>query len=236
MATAETARQLHGQGLARLFLLGETALVKHAKKNLHWPAKSLLALNRYTGLDAEALNAHLLLRAARDGFANLDCRQEKAWKMLVQRQSGLFVQKTQALYKLWQKMAEQLIAIAAMRPLPKAMAATEQDIEEQLQKLFIPDAWLQAPDLYLQRYPAYLEAILLRLQKAQRAPHKEALMLAEIRALWHLYWGHDRMTASSQVRWALEELRIALFAQEIKTAHSISPKKFRKMLEEGRSV
>ena len=233
VATLEEAQSVHSQGLARLFLLSESATVKMAKKNLRWPAKSMLALSRYAKLDSETFNELLLLRVARDIFAHDDCRQEKRWKMLLAQKKTLFLQKVQDLYQQWQKITEQLSDITTALPLPKGLAATQADIEEQLQRLFAPDTWLHAPVMYLERYPIYLDAILLRLQKAQRAPQKEETNLAEIKPLWQSYWTRDLAVAKDAPRWALEELRIAIFAQEIKTAYSISPKKFRKMLEEG---
>ena len=232
-ATAYEAKEIHSQGLARLFLLSDTAMLKGAKKNLQWPAKNMLALSRFTGLDSESLNALVLLRAAREVFAEASCRDKAQWEMLLQQKKAAFLHRTQTLYKLWQKIAEVLIAIVASLPLPKGMAATEEDIKEQLQKLFDLEALRYAPLTYFERYPHYLEAILLRLKKTQRAPQKEEINLAELKPLWQAYWKTRKPSPKDAARWALEELRIALFAQEIKTAYSISPKKFRKILEEG---
>jgi ATP-dependent helicase HrpA len=125
---------------------------------------------------------------------------------------------------------------AALRKLkdsrpPKDVA---EDITAQLQRLMpkrFVDAVAYAP---LQHYPRYLKAVVLRLDKLKADPARDAARLAELRPLEQRYLrrlAELRGTADSRLdeyRWLLEELRVSLFAQELRTPQPVSSKRLDK--------
>jgi ATP-dependent helicase HrpA len=65
-------------------------------------------------------------------------------------------------------------------------------------------------------------------------PHKDAKKLAQLAPLWNAYWDYlaQQPTFSSELRafrWQLEELRVSLFAPELKTAYPVSVQRLEKI-------
>jgi ATP-dependent helicase HrpA len=114
---------------------------------------------------------------------------------------------------------------------PKDVA---EDIATQLQRL-VPKRFLMlTPWAALQHLPRYLKAVVLRLDKLRGDPARDATRLAELRPLEQRYLrrlaelkgaGHARL---DEYRWLLEELRVSLFAQELRTPQPVSAKRLDK--------
>jgi ATP-dependent helicase HrpA len=108
------------------------------------------------------------------------------------------------------------------------------DIAQQLQRL-LPRRFLLAADWSaLQHLPRYLKAIALRLDKLRADPARDAARLAEVRPAEQRYLRrlaelkgapHARL---DEYRWLLEELRVSLFAQELRTPQPVSAKRLDK--------
>ena len=122
---------------------------------------------------------------------------------------------------------------AALRKLKDSRPAKDvaEDITAQLQRL-MPKRLLEAvPYAPLQHYPRYLKAVVLRLDKLKADPARDAARLAELRPLEQRYLrrlAELRGTADSRLdeyRWLLEELRVSLFAQELRTPQPVSAKR-----------
>lgn len=114
------------------------------------------------------------------------------------------------------------------------------DIQEQLKQLFYVGLVYKTPDEWLRQYPRYLRAIQLRLEKAVLNPQKDKLTLLEIQPYWQRLQeyiekeGAFVMTQNAaliEYRWWIEELRVSLFAQTLKTQIPISPKRLDKQWE-----
>ena len=121
-----------------------------------------------------------------------------------------------------------------------ALAYTLSDIHEQLNELFNIGLVYRTPDEWLRQYPRYLRAIQMRLEKAALNPQKDKLTLLEIQPYWQRLQefiskeGTFVMTqnpALVEYRWWVEELRVSLFAQTLKTQIPISPKRLDKQWE-----
>jgi ATP-dependent helicase HrpA len=92
----------------------------------------------------------------------------------------------------------------------------------------------------LAHYPRYLKAIAARLDKLKAEPARDAQRLAELAPLLTLY--QRELSARKGVtdprltefRWLLEELRVSLFAQELRTPMPVSVKRLQKVWESVR--
>ena len=126
---------------------------------------------------------------------------------------------------------------AALRKLKGSLAPREvaDDVNAQLQRL-VPKRFLVAtPWPALQHLPRYLKGVVLRLDKWRADPARDTARLAELRPLEQRWLrrvaelkgaGHARM---DEYRWLLEELRISLFAQELRTPQPVSVKRLDKV-------
>ena len=125
---------------------------------------------------------------------------------------------------------------AAVRKLKDARAPKEvaDDMQAQLQRL-VPKRFLAVtPYAQLQHYVRYLKGVQARLDKLRADPARDAQRLAELRPLEQRYLRAlaDRKGAADarldEFRWLLEELRISLFAQELRTPQPVSVKRLEK--------
>jgi ATP-dependent helicase HrpA len=125
---------------------------------------------------------------------------------------------------------------AAQRKLQDARPAKEvaDDINAQLQRLCPKRFLVQTEWSALAHLPRYLKAVVMRLDKLRGDPARDAARLAELRPLEQRWLRrltdlkgaqHARL---DEYRWLLEELRVSLFAQELRTPQPVSVKRLDK--------
>ena len=123
---------------------------------------------------------------------------------------------------------------------PLHLLDTLNDIQEQIHHLIYPHFIQYTDDQWLDEYPRYFKAISLRLDKIHSNPQRDRAARLEIQNLWHDYI--KRRSAGShsaqelekldQYRWMLEEYRVSLFAQELKTRIPVSGKRLKQLWNE----
>ncbi|HWI10482.1 MAG TPA: ATP-dependent RNA helicase HrpA, partial [Burkholderiaceae bacterium] len=126
---------------------------------------------------------------------------------------------------------------AALRKLKDARAPKEvaDDIAAQLARLVTKRFVAATPWAQLAHLPRYLRAIVMRLDKLRSDPARDAQRLAELRPIEQRYWRHlaERKGVADarldEFRWLLEELRVSLFAQELRTPQPVSVKRLEKV-------
>jgi ATP-dependent helicase HrpA len=115
----------------------------------------------------------------------------------------------------------------AARPFPQAA----EDLRQQWQRLLHP-GWLRdTPWARLQHYPRYLQAAQVRLEKLRADPARDARLMAELQPLLAAWLRAPRPLDAERVQfgWLLEELRVSLFAQSLKTPVPVSAKRLAKL-------
>jgi ATP-dependent helicase HrpA len=126
---------------------------------------------------------------------------------------------------------------AALRKLKDARAPKEvaDDIAAQLARLVTKRFLVDTPWVQLAHLPRYLKAIVMRLDKLRADPARDAQRLAELRPIEQRYTRHlaERKGVPDarldEFRWLLEELRVSLFAQELRTPQPVSVKRLDKV-------
>ena len=111
------------------------------------------------------------------------------------------------------------------------------DVRQQLGRLLAPGWLARTPWDRLQHVPRYLKAASLRLDKLRADPARDARFAADLAALEVPYrreaalrMRHGAVDAEfDQFGWLLEELRVSLFAQELKTPVPVSVKRLSKL-------
>ena len=129
---------------------------------------------------------------------------------------------------------------AAVRKLKDARAPKDvaDDVQAHLQRL-VPKRFIaQTPWAQWAQLPRYLKAITLRLDKWRTDPARDAARLAEVRPVEQRFLRTllERKgvvdARLDEFRWLLEELRVSLFAQELKTKQPVSVKRLEKVWEQ----
>jgi ATP-dependent helicase HrpA len=115
--------------------------------------------------------------------------------------------------------------------LLKAESSAAADIRAQLAWLVPAGFLLVTPWERLKEYPRYLQAIEQRLEKFRADPRRDVQLVAEIAPLETRY--RERVKSERGLlppgddpfRWLLEELRVSLFAQQLKTRVPVSARR-----------
>ena len=131
-------------------------------------------------------------------------------------------------------LAEWVIAVRKLKDSKPGKEVAD-DVSAQLQRLLPKRFVATTPWPQLQHLPRYLKAVTLRLDKLRADPVRDAQRLAELRPLEQRYLrkviehrgAPDARLA--EYRWLLEELRVSLFAQELRTPQPVSAKRLDKV-------
>jgi len=118
-----------------------------------------------------------------------------------------------------------------LKDFGQAVFATSlRDIQVQLEALEVADFLEKLPFERWQHYPRYLRAVLARLDKLAHNAGRDAAASADLQRRWQEYVQRLQQLAAREVeapalqeyRWLLEEYRVSLFAQTLKTAVPVS--------------
>ena len=129
---------------------------------------------------------------------------------------------------------------AHLRPLldhPPAWLEAVADMREQLDNLIHPGFVASTPDPWLARLPVYLRAMALRLDKLPERQSRDHAAQREIEPFWRAW--REQIDAGRSIapewiefRWLIEELRVSLFAQQLKTLRPVSVKRLQQRLRD----
>ncbi|MGZ8319026.1 MAG: DUF3418 domain-containing protein, partial [Telluria sp.] len=230
------AARTHRLGLRRLFALQFRDQLKFVEKNIpgmQQMGMQFMALGSQEELRDQIIQKAIDIACLQDPLpadaAAFNKRKEEGKSRL-----GLLVNEIARL--VGQVLAE-------YHGLPKKLQNIQQhaaaDIQGQLQgmvhKRFVADTEYAQ----LSHFPRYLKAINVRLEKLRGDPARDARLMAE----WNQSASHflraakDRLSGKNtdpkmvEFRWMLEELRVSLFAQELRTPMPVSGKRLQKVWE-----
>ena len=116
----------------------------------------------------------------------------------------------------------------------KSNPAAAQDMQAQLGRLMHAQFMRDTPYSQLQHFPRYLQAIAMRIDKLRKDPAKDQQLQRDVQTLEQGYWRlvaqrkGQTDSAMEQFRWLLEELRVGLFAQTLRTPQPVSVKRLEK--------
>ncbi|PTQ84860.1 ATP-dependent RNA helicase HrpA [Nitrosomonas ureae] len=113
------------------------------------------------------------------------------------------------------------------------------ELNVQLDNLIYPAFVSNTPWNIILHIPRYLKGMGLRIDKLSANPARDEHNSREVNALWQQYVQRlekyreiERTDENlSEFRWQIEELRISLFAQELKTPYPVSVKRLQKLWE-----
>jgi ATP-dependent helicase HrpA len=137
--------------------------------------------------------------------------------------------------RLFATIAQEAATLPRKLAAARAFASAVADVEQQLRGLFGKRFVVEVPAAQLAHYPRYLKAIAARLDKLKSDPARDAQRQAEIAALavpWQREVTARKGVADARLeefRWLLEELRVSLYAQELRTLMPVSVKRLQKV-------
>jgi len=238
--TRDAAQAEHRAGLRRLFMLLLKEQVKYLKKNL--PDAQRLGMlfmipnAPFTGTQQELQQQILettfdrccLSEPLPTNEAEFIARgkEAKSRLLLIVQEIARLVATILAEYQALQKSLAQI----------KSNAQVSQDIRTQLEWLLNKRFIATTPYERLQHLPRYLKAINKRIEKLRSNPSRDEQCMSQMQPLLQaLQKLRQAQQGTVEPRvydfaWMLQELRVSLFAQELKTPVIVSVKRLEKML------
>ncbi len=115
--------------------------------------------------------------------------------------------------------------------------ASVADIQAQLDGLISKDFVRKTPEVWFKQMDRYLKALSVRLEKLDQDPAKDQKAIREISPLLKQYEmladepAYQDQPALEEIRWMLEELRVSLFSQPLKTLKPVSVQRVEKLIK-----
>jgi len=238
MDSAEEAQKAHQEGLIRLFRLKFSKELKklsrqsaistaHAFSYQKLPSHPYC--KRSTGEDVFDDLAHQLIASF---FADQDIRTEAEFDQAAKKNDVSLYAKGYSLSETIAKLLVQYQQVTTELNRWSSEKSLYADISKQLGCLCYQGFIRHVPAQQLELYTRYLKAIYIRLDKAGGQLHKDLEKAKQAQHFEKKFWlfisSTDENPEKEPFRWLLEEFRISLFAQQIKTKHPISEKRLEK--------
>jgi ATP-dependent helicase HrpA len=237
--TPDVAHNTMRGGVCRLLRLCMREQIKQLEKNLPGFTQTALQARAITGPDD--LREDLLSAIADRAFIGDDelPRTEKEFTKQRDRARTRLAAVADGACRTLASIFSEYHSIQAKlgTKLPAPLAT---DIREQLEHLVYKGFLSATPWEQLQQLPRYLKGILRRIEKYPGSVERDTRSSAAVRELWQNYKArvdkHRKSGISdpklADFRWMIEELRISLFAQELKTPYPVSVKRLQKVWSE----
>ncbi|WP_308033035.1 DUF3418 domain-containing protein [Neisseria cinerea] len=233
--TSAAAEQAHRQGVIELMKLQLKEQVKDLNKGIQGFTQAAMLLKH---INADTLRDDLTQAVCDRAFIGEDelPRNEKAFKEQIKRARSRLPAVKEALSRYLQETAAayaELNGKLGKHPLTHLLRL-------RLQTLLAPGFATRTPWAQWPRLPIYLKAMTLRLEKYSGNPARDAAREADIQELEQM-WQEKTDSLIKQglpisdglagFKWMIEELRVSLFAQELKTPYPVSVKRLLKEWE-----
>ena len=243
---AEKAHEEHKKGVKALYVLALRKDLKYLRRIMILPPETAEPAKYFGGAIAfekalyDTLIQHLFslnVRTREDFFAHVD----EVKPALMDQARGLMEQVGKVLLA-FQQTRFTLHIIERANKFNKGILALCHEIQRDMENL-VPKSF---PELYsldrLMHLPRYLKSMEMRAERGANDLEKDRRKAAEV-AEFVKAWGEitktlspyasqEKREALEELRWMLEELKVSLFAQELKTPHPISRKRLAKKIHE----
>lgn len=233
--TNEAAEQAHRQGVIELMKLQLKEQVKDLNKGIQGFTQAAMLLKH---INADTLRDDLTQAVCDRAFIGEDelPRNEKAFKEQIKRARSRLPAVKEALSRYLQETAAayaELNSKLGKHPLTHLL-------RQRLQTLLAAGFATRTPWAQWPRLPIYLKAMTLRLEKYSGNPARDAAREADIQELEQMWQektdglvkqGLPVSDGLAGFKWMIEELRVSLFAQELKTPYPVSVKRLLKEWE-----
>ena len=229
------AARTHRIGLRRLFALQLKEQLKFIEKNIpsmQQMGMQFMALGSQEELRDQIIQKAIDIACLQDPLptdaASFNRRKDEGKSRL-----GLLVNEIARLVSL---------VLTEFHGLPKKLQgvqpAAAADMQTQLQGLVHKRFVTETEYAQLTHFPRYLKAINVRIEKLRGDPVRDAKSMAEWTSAASQFLRISKVQAGKNTdprmddfRWMLEELRVSLFAQELRTPMPVSAKRLQKVWE-----
>ncbi|WP_423196883.1 MULTISPECIES: ATP-dependent RNA helicase HrpA [unclassified Cupriavidus] len=236
----QEAARIHHAGLRRLFALQLREQVRFIEKNI--PNLQQMAMQFMTLGTQEQLREQIVLVALERACLQAPLPRNEA-EFTARKEEGRA--RLSLLAQEIARLAGSILAEFAGLPRKllqaKPFGGAYQDLEAQLARLMHKSFVVDTPYAQLVHYPRYLKGMAMRVDKLKGEPARDSQRMQEMAPLIQQWQRAEKQLRTQgrgaadarldEFRWMLEELRVALFAQELRTPVPMSAKRLQKVWE-----
>ncbi|MES2069440.1 MAG: ATP-dependent RNA helicase HrpA [Pseudomonadota bacterium] len=232
----DEAARVHRIGLRRLFALQLKEQVKFLEKNI--PGLQQMGM-QFMALGSQEELRDQIIQAALDRACMQDPLPKNSGEFNTRREEGK---------SRLNLLANEIARLAAhilgeYHGLPKKLQGLKAhgqaaaDMQAQLQALLSKRFITDNDYTQLSHFPRYLKAVTVRMDKLRADPARDAKLMAEWQSVAQPFQRMPKKGEQNadpkqvEFRWLLEELRVSLFAQELRTPMPVSVKRLQKVWE-----
>lgn len=226
----QEALSAHRTGLIRLFKITLKEQIRYLSRNLkELPQLGMLymTLGTQEELQEEIIDCALIQSCLAQPWPT----NEQEFNERIKDAKSRFGLLLQEVIRLLQQIMNEWALALKKQHLIKAHKAVYEDIRQQLNGLIYPGFLSRVEYATLQHYPRYLRAVQLRIDKLKNDPRRDEQLMQDVQMLQTKY--QRRLAQLKGVRDQqmdefanlLQELRVALFAQELRTPMPVSVKR-----------
>lgn len=236
----QEAVRVHHAGLRRLFALQLRDQVKFIEKNI--PNLQQMAMQYMTlGTQEELRNQIVMMALERACLQAPLPRNEAEFNARKDEGRARLSLLAQEIARLVGTILAEFASLPRKLLQAKPFGSAYQDMEGQLARLMTKSFVIDTPYTQLVHYPRYLKGIAMRVDKLKGDPGRDSQRIQEMAPLVQQWQRAEKQLRTQgrgaedarldEFRWMLEELRVALFAQELRTPVPMSVKRLQKVWE-----
>ncbi|WP_409364603.1 ATP-dependent RNA helicase HrpA, partial [Cupriavidus pauculus] len=236
----QEAIRVHHAGLRRLFALQLREQVKFIEKNI--PNLQQMSMQYMTIGTQEELRSQIVSMALERACLQAPLpRNEAEFNARKEEGRARLSLLAQEIARLVGTILAEYAALPRKLLQAKPFGSAYQDLEGQLGRLMTKSFVIDTPYNQLVHFPRYLKGMAMRVDKLKGDPARDAQRIQEMSPLVQQWQRAEKQIRAQgrgatdarldEFRWMLEELRIALFAQELRTPQPMSVKRLQKVWE-----
>ena len=236
----DKAEEAHRGGVKRLLAMQLREPLKQLERGIH--QFNAIALKLQSAIPSEKLRTDLLEAIVDRAFVGEDPlpRSPKAFEEQKKRARARLPAVAEAASRHALAIAEAHQQLGQALQQGAGLGRLAHEVKASRERLVYPGFFARTPWERLEHVPRYLKGYALRLQKYRANPERDQKHAATVSALWAHY--EERLEADrrdgrndarlEEFRWLIEELRVSLFAQELRTPLPVSAKRLQRFWDE----
>ena len=238
--TRDKADAAHRGGVKRLMSLGLKEPLRSLERSL--PGFNALALKFSATIPADKLKDDLLEAVVDRAFIGEDepPRTPKAFEEQKKRAKARLPAVTEAASRYAAAIGEASQQFLQVLARSGSLGRVAQEAKGERERLVYPGFLARTPWERLEHLPRYLKGYALRLQKYPASAERDQKHAATVAQMWLDYEARAKSDRDAgrhdsrleEFRWLIEELRVSLFAQELRTPLPVSAKRLQKFWNE----
>ncbi|WP_026035407.1 ATP-dependent RNA helicase HrpA [Cupriavidus sp. BIS7] len=236
----QEAARIHHAGLRRLFALQLREPVRFVEKNI--PNLQQMAMQYMTLGTQEELRGQIVMMALERACLQAPLpRNEAEFNARKDEGRARLSLLAQEIARLVGTILAEFAGLPRKLLQAKPFGSAYQDLEGQLARLMTKSFVIDTPYAQIVHFPRYLKGMAMRVDKLKGDPARDSQRVQEMTPLVQQWQRAEKQLRAQgrgaedvrldEFRWMLEELRVALFAQELRTPQPMSVKRLQKVWE-----